>query len=800
MSATLLGSRHFDVIYAQPGRKARVTEPATGLVRLLVLGPLDVRDPQGREVRPVLTQSKRLALLSYLALAGRDRFRRRDTVVGLFWPEAEQRAARASRRQALSWLRHELGSGVFTHRGEEEIGVAADQLWCDAVAFDEAIASRDPANALTLFRGDLLEGVFVAGAAPELERWLDDERVRRRHQATRAAIALAERDAGVGRLDSAVEWAQRAALLSPNDEASQRRLIRLLAAAGDRAGALEAYAELRERLVEEYGTEPSAATMQVVSEVRTGRPNDHRPPVATSNGGSTSRMAAPSGASIGVSKRGRPLVAFLAIALLAASATGAGFVRLWLDRRVDAARAAPSLVLMPLTNATGDSTIDMLVQGITHGVARGLSRAAGLHAAPGSTARRGHGDQAEAREAARAAGARASLTWRVTRDADSLRLETNLVAAASGAPTVTHVYAFRPTALLFTEQAIVADLAASLAPTPSRPPGSLARPPTSNADAYLLLLKAEYHLEKRNNEAFVRAQGLVMQALELDPLYGDAFAVLAQTYQGFAWYGQMPADEAFAKAETAARKAVALDSASGLGHAMLAATLSFYHYRWTEGEAEFRRAIALDPDDAYIRNFYAIHLRSLGRFPQALVQYRQAREMDQLYRHYYWGTGYTLTLAGRDEDAIVELRRALQLDSTYSRAREELAGALVRRGQYDAALGELRAGFTIAGDSEKARAIDAARGGTGYRDAQHRLAEIDSERLRLRARDGKYVSAFEQARVLRDLGDREAAITQLERAYAVRDPRVTYVRYAPEFRDIANHPRVRTLMRAMDLP
>jgi len=655
---------------------------------------LDVRDPQGREVRSVLTQSKRLALLSYLAIAGRNRFRRRDTVVGLFWPETDQRAARASLRQALSWLRHELGADALTHRGEEEIGVAAEHLWCDAVAFDEAIAAQDPEQSVTLFRGDLLEGVFVAGAAPELERWLDDERVRRRQHATRAVSALVERDAGAGRLDSAVEWARRAVLLSPNDEANHRRLIQLLAAAGDRAGALEAYARFRERLVEDYGTQPSAETIRLVSEMRTGASSERQRYVASRDGGSTARLTAPSAASTVPPKRRRPLVAFLAIVLLAAVATGAGVARLWLNGRVDAPRAAPSVV-----------------------------------------------------------------------------------------------------------QAIVADLGASPAPaSPSRPPGSLARPSTSNHDAYLLLLMAEHYLAKRNNEAFVRAQGLVMEALELDPLYGDAYAVLAQTYQGFAWYGQMPADEAFAKAETAARKAVAVDSASGLGHAMLAATLSFYRFRWAEGEEEFQRAIALDPDDAYIRNFYAIHLRSLGRFPEALAQYRRAREMDQLYRHYYWATGYMLTLAGKDEDAILELRRALQLDSTYSRAREELAGALARRGQYDAALNEMRAGFTIDGDNESAQVVAAARGESGYRDARRRLAAIDSQRLGVRARDGEYVSAFEQARVLRDLGDREAAIAQLERAYAVRDPRVTYVRYAPEFGAIVNHPRVQALVRAMNLP
>ena len=622
MVATLLGPCHLAVIYAQPGTQARVTEHLTGRVRLLVLGPLDVRSPDGRELRAPIAQSKRLALLSYLALAGRDRFRRRDTIVGLFWPEADQRAARASLRQALSWLRHELGGGVFSHRGEEEIGVAREHVWCDAVAFDETIADEAPEQALTLFRGDLLEGVFVAGAAPELERWLDAERVRRRQQATRAASTLAQRDAGFGRLDSAVAWARRAVSLSPNDESNHRLLIQLLAAAGDRAGALEAYSGLRERLVADYGAEPSAETARLVFEMRTHRPSERRSHSTASNGSSP----------------------------------------------------------------------------------------------------------------------------------------------------------------------------------PSRPPGSVARSSTSNPDAYLLLVKAEYYLAKRTTEAFARAQGLVREALELDPLYADAYAVLANTYQGFAWYGRMPADEALATAETAAKKAVALDSASAFGHAMLGATLSFYHYRWVDGEEEFRRAIALDPDDGSIRNWYALHLRTLGMVPEALTEIRRAHELDQLYRHYYWAIGYTLTLARRDDDAIVELGRALRLDPSYWRAREELAAALARRSRYDAALHELGVGFEIAGDTEKAQVVAAARGESGYRDAQRRLGEIEHERLRVRAREGEYVPAFDQALVFLDLGDHEAAVAQLERAYAVRDPRLTFVRFGPKYRAIAKHPGVLSLMRAMNLP
>src|SRR5262245_28172076 len=235
-------ARHPGVTQAQPEMEKQVPNGQNGHVALRILGPLEVHDASGREIRSVVAQPKRLALLCYLALTSLDQYRQRDTIVALFWPEFGQARARAALRQALSWLRHELGSPVLTTRGEEEIGVAAGSLWCDAIAFDDAIAARDHERALGLYRGQLLEGVFVTGADAEFEHWLDAERTRRHQQATRAAIALAEREGAAGRMAMAVDWASRAALLSPSDEDVHRRRLRLLAASGDRAGALVAHA------------------------------------------------------------------------------------------------------------------------------------------------------------------------------------------------------------------------------------------------------------------------------------------------------------------------------------------------------------------------------------------------------------------------------------------------------------------------------------------------------------------------------------------------------------------------------
>src|SRR4029078_2726783 len=130
------------------------------------LGTLDVLAGDGRDVRPLSTQPKRLALLAYLALAGSNPFHRRDTVLAMFWPELDQTHARGSLRQALSFLRRVVGDDVITARGEEEIGIEREQVSIDAREFEQAFQAGRFEDALALYRGDFLDGFFTSDAAP----------------------------------------------------------------------------------------------------------------------------------------------------------------------------------------------------------------------------------------------------------------------------------------------------------------------------------------------------------------------------------------------------------------------------------------------------------------------------------------------------------------------------------------------------------------------------------------------------------------------------------------------------------
>jgi len=235
------------------------------MLRLRTLGAIDLTDHDGRELRVVLQQPKRLALLAYLAVSTPRRFHRRDSLLALFWPDLDAEHARAALRRALYFLRQQLGEGVVGSRGDEELRVGDETIWCDATAFESALDAGDLAGALSLYQGHLLEGLYVAGA-PEVEDWLDGARTRLRDRATDAAWRLAE--AGETPPQAAARWARRAVDLSPGDEQGICRLIALLSRQGDRTGALRAYEEFVRHLAAEYELEPSADLQKTMEGIR----------------------------------------------------------------------------------------------------------------------------------------------------------------------------------------------------------------------------------------------------------------------------------------------------------------------------------------------------------------------------------------------------------------------------------------------------------------------------------------------------------------------------------------------------
>ncbi len=261
--------------------------PMTGIaVRLM--GSVEIRDASGLGLDTLPAQSKLFALLAYLVTAQPRSFHRRDKLVALFWPEANQEQARHSLSQALHLLRDELGEAVIMNRGGEDVAIDQAAISCDVVEFETAVDTGEYERALELYRGDFLEGWFIR-EAPEFARWLDDERTRLREKAAGAAWALAHEHISADRLVDAERTAQRALLLVATDESEVRRFIQALAHAGDRAAAVRFYEKFAHRLRTDYEIEPDPMTVSVATAVANATPF----PAQTSNASEQSIAGGP---------------------------------------------------------------------------------------------------------------------------------------------------------------------------------------------------------------------------------------------------------------------------------------------------------------------------------------------------------------------------------------------------------------------------------------------------------------------------------------------------------------------------
>ncbi len=140
--------------------------------------------------------------------------------------------------------------------------------------------------------------------------------------------------------------------------------------------------------------------------------------------------------------------------------------------------------------------------------------------------------------------------------------------------------------------------------------------------AFDLSLQARALWRQRTPHTVQQAILLYERALEIDPEFARAYAGLADCYN--LTMSGLPPDVRYPRALEYAEKAVALDPDDAAGHTSLAFLRYKFEWRWAEAEAEFTRAIALDPDYALARHWYGEFLGLMGRYDEAVTHLRMA--------------------------------------------------------------------------------------------------------------------------------------------------------------------------------
>ncbi len=624
------------------------------MIEFRVLGGVDLHDAEGHELRAVLSQPKRLALLSYLAVATPRRFHRRDTLLGLFWPELDASHGRGALNRAVHFLRQALGRDVLLSRGDEELGLAFDRLRCDAVDFADALSRGEPAEALEHYRGDLLLGFFLSEER-EFEQWLESERACLRRCAADAAWRVA---AHAVQPADAIRAGRRAMELSVDDEAALRRYLVLLDRAGDKAGALRAYADFCQRLREEFGSEPAPETVALAETVRR-RADSHPPPPAPP---SVTEPAAIVISQAALSPAARPARSSpTRRAAMIAGAAGAVVLATiaalqlgdenhsWSEGGVLPEAAPRAVAVLPFQNLSSDPDNAYLGDAIANEILTALGKVDDLTVIGRASTLR-HGDYgASSREIARLTGASALVMGSVQRQGNRIRISASLVDAGNERQLWAETYD-REVADVFAVQAEIAEQIARALHGRISPDvrSRMAAGGTRSPEAYDLYLRGaeRFRAVPESNEMPMR---LLRQAVALDPNFASAWATLAFVYWIKARQGD--GNQWGDSADAAARRAIAIDPNLGAGHAALALR---YMYEGRRGEAlpYLQRAIELDPGSPSVVNaIQSLHYQK-GELDQAQLYTRRLIAMDPLNPVWYTYSAANLVALGDTANAF----------------------------------------------------------------------------------------------------------------------------------------------------
>src|SRR5713101_572292 len=531
---------------------------------------------------------------------------------------------------------------------------------------------------------------------------------------------------------------------------------------------------------------PVAATSAIPGTIPA--PSGSATAVVTSASGTVA--AGPSSSSLAAAEpaRRKPWAAVGVVVALVVAATAAGGYY-FLHRTPG---AIDSVAVLPLANATSNSEMDYLADGITEGVINHLSRLPRLRVMARTTVFRYRQAQQDPLQIGRDLKVGAVIVGRLTQHGDTLNVETEMVDVSNGSQIWGEQYQRKASDIATLQDDIASDISGQLRMKVSF---EKRKDATENAEAYQLYVKGRFYLAQRTRESLYKALDQFNQAVAKDPNYAQAYAGLADTYILLFDRGLISNNEASPKIRSAAQRAMELDPTLADPHAALA-VLKEADWDWAGAEAEYRKAIGLNPNDATSHQWYAILLQNLGRTKDALPEIEKALALDPASPQINANHASILIDMHRYDDAVAELSRLIATNPEFPPNYGFRAAAYWHLGNQDAFVAnEVMAMKKNGRRPERAEAFIA-----GYRKAKLKgactaLIEVlksDSQR--------EYVSPYEIARYYALMDDRDHTFEWLEKAYAERAGRMEYIKTEDVLEPFHSDPRYLDLLKRMGLP
>jgi DNA-binding winged helix-turn-helix (wHTH) protein/Flp pilus assembly protein TadD len=337
--------------------------------------------------------------------------------------------------------------------------------------------------------------------------------------------------------------------------------------------------------------------------------------------------------------------------------------------------------------------------------------------------------------------------------------------------------------------------AAEQVPASGRPSRAPAQPPTENADAYRAYLQGRHDWNRRTEEGLKRAIESFQSAVDADPRFSAAYSGIADSHAALGYLSHVAPADAFPMAARYATKALELDSSRAEAHASLGFAKLYFEWDWGGAEAEFRRAITLDPDYAAAHDWYSIYLLAAGRSDEAWREVEFAHRRDPLSVPINTDLGFHYYYTGRYNEAVKQLKFVLQVND-FPLAHLWLGRTYQELGRFDDALTAFR---RVEENLHEWPVSMAARGfvaGMAGRTDEARAVLADLERLAGK----KFVTSYGMALVHAGLRDNDGAFAWLNRSFDERSHWLVWLRLDPRWNGLRSDARFADLVKSMRYP
>ncbi|TFB10342.1 adenylate/guanylate cyclase domain-containing protein [Candidatus Marinimicrobia bacterium MT.SAG.3] len=301
------------------------------------------------------------------------------------------------------------------------------------------------------------------------------------------------------------------------------------------------------------------------------------------------------------------------------------------DMALEASGEIRSIAVLPLDNLSNDPQLEYFSDGMTEALISTLAQIRSLKVISRTSVMQYKGVRKSLPEIAKELNVDAILEGSVMHAGGEVRITVQLIRASTDEHLWANDYTDKLENVLSLQGRIAKAIAKEIKLTLS-PEEELKLSPDKkiNVEAHEAFLRGKHFWNKRTGDDIKKALKYFEEAVNIDPLYALAHVGIAESYLLLHQYVGTPSSETYPRGRAAALKALEIDPNLGEAHIAIAYALTEHFWDWAAAETEYKNGLELSPNYATGHQWYAEYLVYTGRFDEAKIEIKLARELDPL--------------------------------------------------------------------------------------------------------------------------------------------------------------------------